>query len=244
MDVQRHEDEDDLLERNPGMPLSLDLVEAVQVNTSAVERRAATLFKRRSVKKQWQAAWLLKAITMIDLTTLSGDDTPSNVRRLCAKARTPLRHDLIEALGVQELPIALRRGLRLPRDGGDGGPRARGQRHPGGRGLDGLPGRSLALAAAARGDPRLGRRRRPRDRHRGQPPPRAPARLAGALRRGRRLPRGLRRRAHEDDPRHRRARHAAQRRARLVGGDDGRLRLHQDLDRQGVRSTRPSSSAW
>ncbi|HEY8431936.1 MAG TPA: deoxyribose-phosphate aldolase [Sandaracinaceae bacterium] len=91
--------------RNPGIPLSLDLVEAVQVNTSAVERRAATLGKRRTVKKEWQAAWLLKAITLIDLTTLAGDDTPGNVRRLCAKARTPLRRDLLEALGATELPI-------------------------------------------------------------------------------------------------------------------------------------------
>lgn len=93
------------LERNPGMDLSLGLVEAVQANTSAIERRAATLFKRRSVKKEWQAAWLLKAITLIDLTTLSGDDTPSNVRRLCAKARSPVRRDVLEALGAQELPI-------------------------------------------------------------------------------------------------------------------------------------------
>lgn len=95
----------DPLERNPGIPLALDRVEAVQVNTSAVERRAATLGKRRTVKKEWQAAWLLKAITLIDLTTLAGDDTPSNVRRLCAKARKPVRHDLLEALGAAHLPI-------------------------------------------------------------------------------------------------------------------------------------------
>src|SRR5690606_26901805 len=92
------------LERNPGMDLSLDLVEAVQANTSAIERRAATLSKRRSVKKQWQAAWLLRAVTLIDLTTLSGDDTPSNVIRLCAKARSPIRKDLLQALGASELP--------------------------------------------------------------------------------------------------------------------------------------------
>lgn len=85
--------------------MALDLVEAVQANTSAVERRATTLFKRRSVKKQWQAAWLLKAITMIDLTTLAGDDTPSNVIRLCRKARQPVREDLLEALGADALPI-------------------------------------------------------------------------------------------------------------------------------------------
>ena len=70
------------------------------MNRSAVERRAATIPTRRTVKKEWQAAWLLRAITLIDLTTLSGDDTPGNVRRLCAKARHPLRDDLAHALGV------------------------------------------------------------------------------------------------------------------------------------------------
>jgi deoxyribose-phosphate aldolase len=95
----------DHVERNPGMPLDLDVVRAIRVNRSAVERRAATLGTRRTVKKQWQAAWLLRAITMIDLTTLSGDDTPGNVRRLCAKARHPVRDDLIEALGAKQLDI-------------------------------------------------------------------------------------------------------------------------------------------
>jgi len=91
--------------RNPGTELDLDWVEAVRVNRSAVERRAATLPGRRTVKKQWQAAWLLRAITLMDLTTLSGDDTPGTVRRLCAKARQPVRPDLLEALGAQDLPI-------------------------------------------------------------------------------------------------------------------------------------------
>ncbi|MFZ9887350.1 MAG: deoxyribose-phosphate aldolase [Myxococcota bacterium] len=91
--------------RNPGTPLSLELIEDVRVNTSAVERRAATLGTRRTVKKEWQAAWLLKAITCIDLTTLAGDDTRSNVQRLCAKARTPVRRELLEAMGAQQLPI-------------------------------------------------------------------------------------------------------------------------------------------
>lgn len=86
--------------RNPGMPLDLDWVAGVQANTSAIERRAATLPGRRSVKKDWQAAWLLKAITLIDLTTLSGDDTEGRVQRLCAKARQPVRADLLEALGM------------------------------------------------------------------------------------------------------------------------------------------------
>jgi deoxyribose-phosphate aldolase len=93
------------VERNPGMPLDLDVVRAIRVNRSAVERRAATLSTRRTVKKEWQAAWLLRAITLIDLTTLSGDDTPGNVRRLCAKARHPLRDDITDALGVADLDI-------------------------------------------------------------------------------------------------------------------------------------------
>ncbi|MCK6577917.1 MAG: deoxyribose-phosphate aldolase [Anaerolineae bacterium] len=91
--------------RNPGMPLDLGWVMDAHVNLSATERRAATLGTRRSVKKEWQAAWLLRAITCIDLTTLSGDDTPGNVRRLCAKARQPVRTDLLEALGVADLNI-------------------------------------------------------------------------------------------------------------------------------------------
>jgi deoxyribose-phosphate aldolase len=92
-------------ERNPGIPLDLDAVRSVHVNRSAVERRAATIPTRRTVKKQWQAAWLLRAITLIDLTTLAGDDTPGNVRRLCAKGRRPLREDLEQSLGVAGLGI-------------------------------------------------------------------------------------------------------------------------------------------
>ncbi len=91
--------------RNPGMALELDWLREVRVNRSAVERRAATIPSRRSVKKDWQAAWLLKAITCIDLTTLSGDDTPGRVRRLCAKGRMPVRTDILEALGAQNLGL-------------------------------------------------------------------------------------------------------------------------------------------
>ena len=87
-------------DRNPGIPLDLDWVRQLRVNRSAVERRASTLGTRRSVKKEWQAAWLLKAVTLMDLTTLAGDDTPGRVRRLCAKARQPVRRDLLEALGM------------------------------------------------------------------------------------------------------------------------------------------------
>ncbi|WP_428926714.1 deoxyribose-phosphate aldolase [Marinibacterium sp. SX1] len=91
--------------RNPGMELDLDWVRAVQANTSAIERRAATLPGRRSVKKDHQAAWLLRAITCIDLTTLAGDDTAGRVRRLCAKARQPVRADLLAAMGMPPITV-------------------------------------------------------------------------------------------------------------------------------------------
>ncbi|HWQ12447.1 MAG TPA: deoxyribose-phosphate aldolase [Roseiflexaceae bacterium] len=86
--------------RNPGCELDLSWVEGARVNRSAVERRVATLPGRRTVKQDWQAAWLLRAIQCMDLTTLAGDDTPGTVARLCAKARHPLREDLVQALGV------------------------------------------------------------------------------------------------------------------------------------------------
>ena len=91
--------------RNPGMALDLDWVMRAQANRSAIERRCATLPGRRSVKKAHQAAWLLKALSCIDLTTLSGDDTAGRVARLCSKARQPLRPDLAQALGVDGLTV-------------------------------------------------------------------------------------------------------------------------------------------
>ncbi|PUB14135.1 deoxyribose-phosphate aldolase [Yoonia sediminilitoris] len=89
--------------RNDGIPLDLDWVMSAQANTSAIERRAKTLPGRRSVKKDYQAAWLCKAISLMDLTTLSGDDSEGRVRRLCAKARQPVRADILEALGMPDL---------------------------------------------------------------------------------------------------------------------------------------------
>ena len=91
--------------RNDGMPFDAALVEGLSINRSAVERRAGTFTTRRSVKKDWQAAWLLRAITCIDLTTLAGDDTRGNVMRLCAKARNPVRQDLLAALGMADAGI-------------------------------------------------------------------------------------------------------------------------------------------
>jgi deoxyribose-phosphate aldolase len=93
------------LEANRGVPLNLDWIENVRVNTSAVERRSQTLVTRRTVKKDWQAAWLLRAISCMDLTTLSGDDTDERVRRLCAKARQPIQHDLVKKLGIESLNV-------------------------------------------------------------------------------------------------------------------------------------------
>ena len=93
--------------RNPGIPLDLDWVDAVQVNRSAVERRCSSLTKRRSIKKAWQAAWLLKAIRCMDLTTLSSDDTPDRVRRLCSKALRPLKQDLTNDLGITSLNLTV-----------------------------------------------------------------------------------------------------------------------------------------
>jgi deoxyribose-phosphate aldolase len=91
-----------LHDRNEGISFDANLFKDININRSAVERRAATLAGRRSVKKQWQAAWLLKALSCIDLTTLAGDDTPSNVHRLTAKAKSPVRLDLLEAMGMQD----------------------------------------------------------------------------------------------------------------------------------------------
>jgi deoxyribose-phosphate aldolase len=93
------------LQPNCGVPLNLDWVKDVRVNTSAVERRAQTIGTRRTVKKDWQAAWLLRAITCMDLTTLSGDDTEERVRRLCAKARQPLQQEIVQKLGIESLNI-------------------------------------------------------------------------------------------------------------------------------------------
>ena len=93
------------LQPNRGIPLNLDWVKDVRVNTSAVERRAQTIGTRRTVKKEWQAAWLLRAITCMDLTTLSGDDTDERVRRLCAKARQPIQQELEQKLGIESLHI-------------------------------------------------------------------------------------------------------------------------------------------
>ncbi len=92
---------------NPGGELDLDWVLSTRINLSAIERRAKSLSGRRSVKKAWQIGWLAHAVQCIDLTTLSGDDTPGTVKRLAAKARNPVRQDILEAHG---LPLDLHCG--------------------------------------------------------------------------------------------------------------------------------------
>jgi deoxyribose-phosphate aldolase len=93
------------LRPNSGTPLDVNWIRDVRVNTSAVERRTQSQVARRSVKKEWQAAWLLRAMTCMDLTTLSGDDTNERVRRLCAKARQPIQQDLVAKLKIEQLGI-------------------------------------------------------------------------------------------------------------------------------------------
>ena len=97
--------ENDSFSRVQGTSFTPEWFDRVSINTPAAERRAATLTTRRTVKKDWQAAWLARAITCIDLTTLAGDDTAGRVQRLCAKARAPLRADLAEALGLEGITV-------------------------------------------------------------------------------------------------------------------------------------------
>ena len=136
---------------------------ASAVNLSAVERRTATLAARRSVKKEYQAAWLVKALTCIDLTTLAGDDTPGRVRRLCAKARRPLSDELLDALDLADDPPTVAAVCVYPTDGRAGRQGARRLRHSGRLGRDRLSGRPDAAEAAARRD-RLRRRAKARAR--------------------------------------------------------------------------------
>ena len=172
--------------RNPGVPLDPAWFESVGVNASAVERRAATLTTRRSVKKEYQAAWLVKAMTCIDLTTLSGDDTPERVRRLCAKARRPLSGELLDSARARRRAPDRRRRLRLP----DHGRRRRSGRSKA-RGFRSRRSRRAFPPASRPLKVRLDEIRyavsegAARDRHRHHPRPRPRSRLDGALRRGR-----------------------------------------------------------
>jgi deoxyribose-phosphate aldolase len=93
--------------RNPGTDFRLDKISNIAINRSAVERRCTNYGTRRSIKKDKQAAWLLKAITLMDLTTLSGDDTDARVRRLCSKAKQPISNKLEKILGAESLDLSV-----------------------------------------------------------------------------------------------------------------------------------------
>ena len=138
--------------RNIGIPLELGWLKQVQVNKSAAERRTATLMARRTVKKQWQAAWLLKAVSCIDLTTLGGDDTPGKIHRLCAKARHPVRADLLEGMGVADLGITVGAVCVYPSHGLTCCPSTRRIRYPGRLCGGSVPGRTQPDEIAARRD--------------------------------------------------------------------------------------------
>ena len=187
---------------NRAMPLNLDWVEEIQVNTSAVERRAVTIGTRRSVKKEWQAAWLLRAIACMDLTTLSGDDSAERVKRLCAKARRPLEDHLVKALGIEELQIGSRRGLTtgagvcVPRICGDGGEGAGGVGCAGGGGEHGLPCRAEPAGDAGGGDSAERERGGQRDRYCDHAGACLQRRVERAVRRGCGVQGGLRGPAH------------------------------------------------
>ena len=81
--------------------LDFKWIDDVQINLSAVERRTISLTKRRTVKKEYQVAWLLKSITLLDLTTLSGDDTFGKVDRLCQKALQPISLNILNSLELE-----------------------------------------------------------------------------------------------------------------------------------------------
>ncbi len=220
--------------RNPGMPLDLDWVAGAHVNKSAVERRVATLPLRRTVKKDWQAAWLLRAVTCIDLTTLSGDDTPGRVKRLCAKARQPIRPDMLARMGLNGERITVGAVCVYPNRVADA--------------VQALRGSDIPVASVATGFPagqtplpqRIGEIEQAieagaqRDR-RGHPAQLRPdRRLGSALQRDRPVPQNLRRGCpHEDHPGYRRPGHAQAGLSGQSGGHDGRLGLHQDLHWQG-----------
>ena len=160
-------------------------------------------------RREWQAAWLLRAVTLMDLTTLSGDDTPGRVRRLCAKARRPVRDG--SARGHGRRAASASGSPRSASTTPSSRPRSRRSRAPAFRSPrcpPGFPPGSRPSSSGSREIQRLGGRGRRGDRHRHHPGPRAHRELARALRRSARHARGLRRRAHQDHPRHRRAGHA------------------------------------
>ena len=180
------------LEPNRRIPLNLDWVEGVRVNTSAVERRAATHVARRTVKKETQAAWLLRAIACMDLTTLSGDDSADRVRRLCAKARNPLQRHIVEGLGIEDLHLTVGAVCVYHAFVETAVKALEGSGIPVAAVSAGFPAGLSPLGRARRRNSPQRRSRRAGDRHRHHARPRLQRRVAGALRRGCGIQAGLR----------------------------------------------------
>lgn len=90
---------------NQGISLDLSELEPIHINKSALERRISTLAGRRSVKKEAQIAWLIKAVSCIDLTSLQGDDTEERIKRLCRKAVSPVDPALLSFYGCNTLAL-------------------------------------------------------------------------------------------------------------------------------------------
>ncbi|MEK7118295.1 MAG: deoxyribose-phosphate aldolase [Patescibacteria group bacterium] len=95
------------METNKVLPFDLAFVNAMRVNVSAVLRRTQTLGARRTFKVESQVAAYLRAVQCLDLTTLSGADTPERVRRLCKKALTPVDPHILDQLGISSYPLTV-----------------------------------------------------------------------------------------------------------------------------------------
>ena len=160
--------------RNDGIPFDANLFKGININRSAVERRAATITKRRSVKKQWQAAWLLKAISCIDLTTLAGDDTRSNVIRLCAKAQAPVRQDLLDAMGMGDAKLQVGAVCVYHNMIGHAGEALQHSSIPIAAVINRISRRKYPSGREAQADRTIGSRRRQRDRYCDKPGPGPP----------------------------------------------------------------------
>lgn len=72
------------------------------IDQVGVDERAA-FFTKRSIKNESKLDALYATISMMDLTTLEGADTPGRVRQLCAKARNPVSSGVYEQIAANPL---------------------------------------------------------------------------------------------------------------------------------------------
>jgi len=69
------------------------------IDQVGVEERVAR-FRTRSIKKESKVAGLKMALSMVDLTTLEGMDSPGKVRQLCSKALRPIEREGIPSVAA------------------------------------------------------------------------------------------------------------------------------------------------